>query len=69
MLRLSDGQTLLVAVPNADEPLSSPFVVGCPVRATFATEAARLLRHETETTLDLTEAILDLRVSAVPQPG
>ena len=31
-VRLSDGQTLLVAVPNAGEPLSSPFVVGCPVR-------------------------------------
>jgi spermidine/putrescine transport system ATP-binding protein len=69
VLRLSDGQTLLVAVPNAGEPLSSPFVVGCPVRATFATEAARLLRHETETAIDLTEPVLDLRGSAVPQPG
>ena len=69
VLRLSDGQTLLVAVPNAGEPLSSPFVVGCPVRATFATEAARLLSHETEETLDPTEAMPDQRASAVPQPS
>jgi spermidine/putrescine transport system ATP-binding protein len=69
VLRLSDGQTLLVAVPNAGEPLSSPFVVGCPVRATFATEAARLLTHEAETALDPAEAMPDQRSSAVPQPS
>jgi len=69
VLRLSDGQTLLVAVPNAGEPLSSPFVVGCAVRATFATEAARLLSHEAETALDPTEAMPDQRSSAVPQPS
>jgi hypothetical protein len=69
VLRLADGQTLLVAVPNAGEPLSSPFVVGCPVRATFATEAARLLSHEPEETLDPTEAMPDQRASAVPQPS
>ena len=28
VVRLADGQTLLVAVPNTGEPLSSPFVVG-----------------------------------------
>jgi spermidine/putrescine transport system ATP-binding protein len=64
VLRLADGQTLLVAVPNAGEPLSSPFVVGCPVRATFATEAARLLSHEIEVPLDPTEAMPDQRASA-----
>jgi spermidine/putrescine transport system ATP-binding protein len=69
VLRLADGQTLLVAVPNSGEPLSSPFVVGCPVRATFATEAARLLSHDTEQTLDPTEAMPDQRASAVPQPS
>ena len=69
VLRLADGQTLLVAVPNAGEPLSSPFVVGCPVRATFATEAARLLSHEPEETIDPTEAMPDQRASAVPQPS
>ena len=52
VLRLTDGQTLLVAVPNAGEPLSSPFVVGCPVRATFATEAARLLSGDAEVEID-----------------
>jgi spermidine/putrescine transport system ATP-binding protein len=68
VLRLTDGQTLLVAVPNAGEPLSSPFVVGCPVRATFATEAARLLVGEAETAVDPAEALPDQRASAVAQP-
>jgi spermidine/putrescine transport system ATP-binding protein len=67
VLRLADGQTLLVAVANAGEPLSSPFVVGCPVRATFATEAARLLTGETETAVDPEEALPDQRASAVAQ--
>jgi spermidine/putrescine transport system ATP-binding protein len=69
VLRLSDGQTLLVAVPNAGEPLSSPFVVGRAVRATFATEAARLLSHESEAALDPTEAMPDQRASALAQPS
>jgi spermidine/putrescine transport system ATP-binding protein len=69
VLRLTDGQTLLVAVPNAGEPLSSPFVVGCPVRATFATEAARLLSGESEVELDPTEALPDQRASALAQPS
>ena len=46
MVRLADGQTLLVAVPNVGEPMSSPFVAGCPVHATFPPEAARLLADE-----------------------
>jgi quercetin dioxygenase-like cupin family protein len=69
VLRLADGQTLLVAVPNAGEPLSSPFVVGCPVRATFATEAARLLSQETGAAPDPTEAMPDQRASAIPLPS
>jgi spermidine/putrescine transport system ATP-binding protein len=68
VLRLVDGQSLLVAVPNAGEPMSSPFVVGCPVRATFASEAARLLGGEPETVIDLTRTLTD-RASAVPQPS
>ena len=35
VVRLADGQTLLVAVPNVGEPMSSPFVAGCPVHATL----------------------------------
>jgi hypothetical protein len=66
---MPDGQTLLVAVPNAGEPLSSPFVVGRAVRATFATEAARLLSHESEAALDPTEAMPDQRASALAQPS
>ena len=69
VLRLSDGQTLLVAVPNAGEPLSSPFVVGRPVRATFATEAARLLSGEAEPVIDPAQSLPDQRASAVPQPS
>ena len=69
VLRLTDGQTLLVAVPNAGEPLSSPFVVGCPVRATFATEAARLLSGDAEVEIDPLDAMPDQRASAVPQPS
>jgi ABC-type Fe3+/spermidine/putrescine transport system ATPase subunit len=46
VVRLADGQTLLVAVPNVGEPMSSPFVAGCPVHATFPPEAARLLADE-----------------------
>jgi spermidine/putrescine transport system ATP-binding protein len=69
VLRLADGQALLVAVPNAGEPLSSPFVVGCPVRASFAIEAARLLSGETETVDDPSQALPDQRASAVAQPS
>jgi spermidine/putrescine transport system ATP-binding protein len=69
VLRLADGQTLLVAVPNVGEPLSSPFIVGCPARATFATEAARLLPGETEVVSDPTQALPDQRASAVAHPG
>jgi len=69
VLRLTDGQTLLVAVPNAGEPLSSPFVVGCPVRATFATEAARLLSGDADVEIDPLDAMPDQRASAVPQPS
>jgi spermidine/putrescine transport system ATP-binding protein len=46
VVRLADGQTLLVAVPNVGEPMSSPFVAGAPVHATFPPEAARLLADE-----------------------
>jgi spermidine/putrescine transport system ATP-binding protein len=69
VLRLFDGQSLLVAVPNAGEPLSSPFVVGCPVRATFATEAARLLSGEIEAPIDPAEVLPGQRASAVAQPS
>jgi spermidine/putrescine transport system ATP-binding protein len=64
VVRLADGQTLLVAVPNTGEPLSSPFVVGRPVRATFPAEAARLLPGDEELTADPTEALPDQRASA-----
>jgi spermidine/putrescine transport system ATP-binding protein len=66
VLRLADGQTLLVAVPNVGEPLSSPFVVGCPVRAVFPPEAARLLPGElaAEPLPDPSEALPDQRASA-----
>ena len=64
VVRLADGQTLLVAVPNAGEPLSSPFVVGRPVRATFPAEAARLLPGDEGLTADPTEALPDQRASA-----
>ena len=46
VVRLADGQTLLVAVPNTGEPMSSPFVTGRAVRASFPPEAARLLTGE-----------------------
>ncbi len=64
VVRLADGQTLLVAVPNTGEPLSSPFVVGRPVRATFPAEAARLLPGDEGLTPDPTEALPDQRASA-----
>jgi spermidine/putrescine transport system ATP-binding protein len=64
VVRLADGQTLLVAVPNTGEPLSSPFVVGRPVRATFPAEAARLLPGDEELSADPTEALPDQRASA-----
>jgi spermidine/putrescine transport system ATP-binding protein len=64
VVRLADGQTLLVAVPNTGEPLSSPFVVGRPVRATFPAEAARLLPGDEGLTADPTEALPDQRASA-----
>jgi spermidine/putrescine transport system ATP-binding protein len=59
VLRLADGQTLLVAVPNTGEPLSSPFTVGAPVRASFPPEAARLLPGGT---------LPDQRASAAARP-
>jgi spermidine/putrescine transport system ATP-binding protein len=65
VVRLADGQTLLVAVPNTGEPLSSPFVVGRPVRATFPPEAARLLPGDEGLTADPTQALPDQRASAV----
>jgi spermidine/putrescine transport system ATP-binding protein len=64
VVRLADGQTLLVAVPNTGEPLSSPFVIGRPVRATFPPEAARLLPGDEGLTADPTEALPDQRASA-----
>jgi spermidine/putrescine transport system ATP-binding protein len=64
VVRLADGQTLLVAVPNVGEPLSSPFVVGRPVRATFPAEAARLLPGDEGLTTDPTQALPDQRASA-----
>ena len=69
VLRLTDGQSLLVAVPNVGEPLSSPFVVGAPVLATFPPEAARLLPGETVTGTDPTHALPDQRASAAPRPA
>ena len=68
VVRLADGQTLLVAVPNTGEPMSSPFVVGRAVRATFAPEAARLLVGDDEVG-GATEALPDQRASAAAGPA
>ena len=64
VVRLADGQVLLVAVPNTGEPLSSPFVAGCPVRATFPAEAARLLPGDEAVPADQTLTLPDQRASA-----
>jgi spermidine/putrescine transport system ATP-binding protein len=69
VVRLADGQTLLVAVPNAGEPLSSPFVAGRAVRATFPPEAARLLTTDDEEPAAATEALPDQRASAGARPA
>jgi ABC-type Fe3+/spermidine/putrescine transport system ATPase subunit len=68
VLRLADGQTLLVAVPNAGEPLSSPFAVGTAVQASFPPEAARLLPGETVDD-DPSLALPDQRASAAARPS
>src|SRR4051794_6983748 len=68
VLRLADGQTLLVAVPNTGEPLSSPFTVGAPVQASFPPEAARLLPGEPVAD-DPSLALPDQRASAATRPG
>jgi spermidine/putrescine transport system ATP-binding protein len=67
VLRLADGQTLLVAVPNTGEPLSSPFAVGTPVQASFPPEAARLLPGEPVDD-DPSLALPDQRASAAARP-
>ena len=70
VVRLADGQTLLVAVPNAGEPMSSPFVAGCPVRATFPPEAARLLETATADAAPATvEPLPDQRGAAARSRG
>jgi ABC-type Fe3+/spermidine/putrescine transport system ATPase subunit len=68
VLRLADGQTLLVAVPNTGEPLSSPFAVGTPVQASFPPEAARLLPGEPVDD-DPSLALPDQRASAAARPS
>jgi spermidine/putrescine transport system ATP-binding protein len=64
VVRLADGQTLLVAVANTGEPLSSPFVTGRAVRASFPPEAARLLTGDGDEVGGATEALPDQRASA-----
>ncbi len=69
VVRLADGQTLLVAVPNTGEPLSSPFVSGRAVRASFPPEAARLLAGDGDELGGATEALPDQRASASAHPA
>ncbi len=69
VVRLADGQTLLVAVPNTGEPMSSPFVTGRAVRASFPPEAARLLTGEGDEVGGATEALPDQRASASARPA
>jgi spermidine/putrescine transport system ATP-binding protein len=69
VVRLADGQTLLVAVPNTGEPLSSPFVTGRAVRASFPPEAARLLTGDGDEVGGATEALPDQRASASARPA
>jgi spermidine/putrescine transport system ATP-binding protein len=69
VVRLADGQTLLVAVPNTGEPLSSPFVTGRAVRASFPPEAARLLAGDGDSLGGSTEALPDQRASAGARPA
>jgi spermidine/putrescine transport system ATP-binding protein len=69
VVRLADGQTLLVAVPNTGEPLSSPFVTGRAVRASFPPEAARLLTGDGDEVGGATEALPDQRSSASARPA
>jgi spermidine/putrescine transport system ATP-binding protein len=69
VVRLADGQTLLVAVPNTGEPLSSPFVSGRAVRASFPPEAARLLTGDGDEVGGATEALPDQRASASARPA
>jgi len=68
VVRLADGQTLLVTVPNTGEPLSSPFVSGRAVRASFPPEAARLLTGGGDEVGGATEALPDQRASASARP-
>jgi spermidine/putrescine transport system ATP-binding protein len=69
VVRLADGQALLVAVPNTGEPLSSPFVPGRAVRASFPPEAARLLIGDGDEVGGATEALPDQRASASARPA
>jgi spermidine/putrescine transport system ATP-binding protein len=64
VVRLADGQTLLVAVPNDGAPLSSPYAVGRPVCASFPADAARLLPGESAAVTDPSLAMPDQRASA-----
>ncbi len=71
VVRLADGQTLLVAVPNTGEPMSSPFAAGRAVRAVFPPEAARLLTDVTDAAPpgEAGQTLPDQRASATARPA
>jgi spermidine/putrescine transport system ATP-binding protein len=69
VVRLPDGQALLVAVPNSGEPLSSPFVTGRAVRASFPPEAARVLAEEPGGAAADIEVLPDQHASAGARPA
>ena len=69
VVRLPDGQALLVAVPNSGEPLSSPFVTGRAVRASFPPEAARVLTEEPGEAAAGAEVLPDQHASAGARPA
>ncbi|HET9944117.1 MAG TPA: ABC transporter ATP-binding protein [Actinomycetes bacterium] len=69
VVRLPDGQALLVAVPNSGEPMSSPFVAGRAVRASFPPEAARVLAEEPGESPAGVEVLPDQHASAGAHPA
>jgi spermidine/putrescine transport system ATP-binding protein len=69
VVRLPDGQALLVAVANTGEPLSSPFVSGRAVRASFPPEAARVLTEEPGEALADVDVLPDQHASAGARPS
>jgi spermidine/putrescine transport system ATP-binding protein len=69
VVRLPDGQALLVAVANSGEPMSSPFVTGRAVRASFPPEAARVLAEEPGQAPTDVEVLPDQHVSAGAHPA